>query len=87
MTAPTRKPLGGLALLGWVVGAAAAFLLLFYVITLILRQMPDPIGPRADLFVEGARPGDTLAVHFRSIRPRGGRGRHRGCPRWRRSWI
>ena len=62
MTAPTRKPLGGLALLGWVVGAAAAFLLLFYVITLILRQMPDPIGPRADLFVEGARVTLQLTV-------------------------
>lgn len=62
MTAPSRKPLGGLALLGWVAGAATAFLLLFYVITLILRQMPDPIGPRADFFVEGARMTLQLTV-------------------------
>ncbi|MBZ9749503.1 amino acid ABC transporter permease [Deinococcus sp. HMF7604] len=55
MTASRPKPLGGAALVGWSVLAAAAFLLLFFVITLVLRQMPDPIGPRADLFVEGAR--------------------------------
>lgn len=58
MTAPPtapRQPLGGLALLGWVAGAAAAFVLLFFVITAVLRQMPEPIGSRADLFVEGAR--------------------------------
>ena len=57
MTVPkaAREPLGRLALLGWVGGAAAAFFLLFLLITAILRQMPEPIGPRADLFVEGAR--------------------------------
>lgn len=58
MTVPRvapRQPLGGLALLGWLVGAAAAFFLLFLLITLILRQIPDPIGPRADLFVQGAQ--------------------------------
>lgn len=53
--APRQTPLGGLALLGWLGAAAAAFLLLFLLITAVLRQMPDPIGPRADLFVEGAR--------------------------------
>ncbi|BDP41392.1 amino acid ABC transporter permease [Deinococcus aetherius] len=53
-TAP-RQPPGGVNLLVWLVGAAAAFLLLFFVITLILRRIPDPIGPRADLFVQGAR--------------------------------
>ncbi|WP_019584807.1 amino acid ABC transporter permease [Deinococcus apachensis] len=42
-------------MLGWLVGAAAAFYLLFLLITLILRQIPEPIGPRADLFVQGAR--------------------------------
>ncbi|GBF04330.1 amino acid ABC transporter permease [Deinococcus aerius] len=58
MTVPKvapRQPLGGLALLGWLVGAAAAFFLLFLLITLILRRIPDPIGPRADLFVQGAQ--------------------------------
>ncbi|SMB93058.1 amino acid ABC transporter permease [Deinococcus hopiensis] len=52
---PARRPLGGLALLGWGLGAAAAFFLLFLLITAILKQLPEPIGPRADLFVEGAR--------------------------------
>ncbi|MEW6421562.1 MAG: amino acid ABC transporter permease [Deinococcota bacterium] len=58
MTVPKavpKQPLGGLTLLGWFVGAGAAFFLLFFLVTAILRQMPDPIGPRADLFVEGAR--------------------------------
>lgn len=55
-TAPrASQPLGVGALLLWLGGAATAFLVLFWLITLILRQMPDPIGPRADLFVEGAR--------------------------------
>ncbi|WP_291429618.1 amino acid ABC transporter permease [Deinococcus sp.] len=58
MTAPAtprNQPLGPGAIVLWLIGAAAAFLLLFYLITVILRQMPDPIGPRADLFVEGAQ--------------------------------
>lgn len=58
MTVPKaapRQPLGGLTLLGWLVGATAAFYLLFLLITLILRQIPEPIGPRADLFVQGAQ--------------------------------
>jgi polar amino acid transport system permease protein len=55
MTARPAAPLGGVALLGWVAGAAAAFVLLFFLITAVLRQMPEPIGSRADLFVEGAR--------------------------------
>lgn len=66
MTAPRisapRQPVGSRNLLFWLVGAAAAFLALFGVITLILRQMPDPIGPRADLFVEGARMTLQLTV-------------------------
>jgi len=40
-------------------------------------QVCDPrfLNPQTGPFyVEGAEPGDTLAVHFRSIRPRGGRG-------------
>ncbi|GGR85418.1 amino acid ABC transporter permease [Deinococcus sedimenti] len=49
------QPLGLGALLLWLGGAAAAFLALFWLITVILRQMPEPIGPRADLFVDGAR--------------------------------
>ncbi|MEF2277705.1 amino acid ABC transporter permease [Deinococcus sp. YIM 134068] len=59
---PTRPPPGGANLLLWLMGAVAAFLLLFFAITLILRQMPDPIGPRADLFVEGARMTLQLTV-------------------------
>ena len=58
MTVPKaapRQPLGGLTLLGWLVGATAAFYLLFLLITLVLRQIPEPIGPRADLFVQGAQ--------------------------------
>lgn len=52
--APARTPVGGLTLVLWVVGAVLAFLALFFLITVVLRRMPDPIGPRADLFVEGA---------------------------------
>ncbi|WP_309571382.1 amino acid ABC transporter permease [Deinococcus sp.] len=55
------QPPGG-SLLLWVVGAIAAFLILFLVITVILRQMPNPIGPRADLFVEGAQMTLKLTV-------------------------
>lgn len=58
---PNKPPAMG-SLLLWLVGAAAAFLALFFVITLVLRQMPDPIGPRADLFVQGARMTLQLTV-------------------------
>ncbi len=43
----------------------------------LVSQVCDPrfLNPQTGpFFVEGARPGDTLAVHFRSITPRGGRG-------------
>ena len=43
----------------------------------LVSEVCDPrfINPQTGpFFVEGARPGDTLAVHFRSITPRGGRG-------------
>ena len=43
----------------------------------LVSQVCDPrfINPQTGPFyVEGARPGDTLAVHFRSIVPLGGRG-------------
>ena len=59
---PVRPGPPGGGLLLWVAGAVLAFLALFFVITLILRQMPDPIGPRADLFVEGARMTLQLTV-------------------------
>lgn len=66
MTAPkalsARQPISGASLLLWVVGAGAAFLALFYLITFVLRQMPDPIGPRADLFVDGAKMTLQLTV-------------------------
>ena len=62
-TAPARQsPMSPGAILLWVAGAVLAFLALFYVITLILRAMPDPIGPRADLFVQGARMTLQLTV-------------------------
>lgn len=50
-----RRPPSGLTLLAWVLGAAAAFYLLFLVITLVLRRMPEPIGANADLFAQAAR--------------------------------
>ena len=43
----------------------------------LVSQVCDPrfLNPQTGPFhVEGAEPGDTLAVHFRSITPRGGRG-------------
>ena len=43
----------------------------------LVSQVCDPryLNPQTGPFyVEGAAPGHTLAVHFRSIRPRGGRG-------------
>ena len=55
-TPPVRQqPPGFGALALWLVGAVVAFVALFWLITLILRRMPDPIGPRADLFVQGAQ--------------------------------
>jgi polar amino acid transport system permease protein len=50
------RPPSGLALLGWIAGAAAAFYLLFLLITLVLRRAPAPIGgENADLFVQAAQ--------------------------------
>ena len=46
----------------WLIGAGIAFYLLFLLITLVLRVMPEPIGSRADLFVEGARTTLYLTV-------------------------
>ena len=43
----------------------------------LVSQVCDPryLNPQTGPFhVEGAEPGDTVAVHFRSIEPRGGRG-------------
>lgn len=43
----------------------------------LVSQVCDPrfLNPQTGpFFVEGAEPGDTLAVHFRSITPRGSRG-------------
>ncbi|MFC4454887.1 amino acid ABC transporter permease [Deinococcus sonorensis] len=57
-----RTPIGGAALLLWLLGAAVAFYLLFLLITLVLRRVPDPIGPNADLFVEAARTTLYLTV-------------------------
>ncbi|ADV67555.1 amino acid ABC transporter permease [Deinococcus maricopensis] len=51
---PRRTPMSGGALALWVIGAGIAFYLLFLLITLILRKAPEPIGSRADLFVQGA---------------------------------
>ncbi|GGM06050.1 amino acid ABC transporter permease [Deinococcus aerophilus] len=59
---PARPTPAGGPLALWLVGAVVAFLALFFVITAVLRQMPDPIGPRADLFVEGARMTLQLTV-------------------------
>ena len=50
-----RRPPSGLTVLGWIVGAAAAFYVLFLLITLVLRQAPDPIGANADLFASAAQ--------------------------------
>jgi acetamidase/formamidase len=43
----------------------------------LVSQVCDPryLNPQTGpFFIEGASPGDTVAVHFRSITPRGGRG-------------
>jgi len=43
----------------------------------LVSQVCDPryLNPQTGpIYVEGAEPGDTLAVHFRRITPRGGRG-------------
>ncbi|MDO4247301.1 MAG: ABC transporter permease subunit, partial [Deinococcus sp.] len=61
---PSRPPAGqGLgSMFLWLVGAAAAFAALFVLITLVLRQMPAPVGQYADLFVEGAQMTLKLTV-------------------------
>lgn len=61
-SSPRRKPLGGWSLLAWLVGAALAFYLLFFLIAQVLERMPEPIGSRADLFVEGAKTTLYLTV-------------------------
>lgn len=62
-TPPVRQQPPGLGVLAlWLVGAVVAFVALFFLITIILRQMPDPIGPRADLFVQGAKMTLQLTV-------------------------
>ncbi|MGY2893765.1 amino acid ABC transporter permease [Deinococcus sp. UYEF24] len=50
-----RTPTSGLSLLGWFLAAAAAFYLLFFLITLVLRRAPAPIGENADLFTSAAQ--------------------------------
>lgn len=52
---PGKGPQGAGTLALWLLGAAAAFTALFFLITLVLRQMPEPVGQYADLFVEGAQ--------------------------------
>lgn len=54
MSAVPPRPVSPWAILLWVGGAILAFLGLFFLITIVLRQIPEPIGPRADLFVKGA---------------------------------
>ncbi len=59
----TSSPVPGFgSLILWLLGAVLAFLALFLVITFVLRQMPDPIGPRASLFVQGAQMTVQLTV-------------------------
>lgn len=55
---------GGGSLLLWVVGAVAAFLALFWLITLVLRLpiWPEAISQNAALFVTGARATLTLTL-------------------------
>lgn len=61
-SAPRRKPLGGWTLAAWLLGAALVFYLLFFLITLVLQRMPEPIGSRAGLFVAGAKTTLYLTV-------------------------
>lgn len=70
MTALVRRstsPLSPLALLTLLGGAAVAFYLFFLLLTVVLRFAPEPIGSRADLFVEGARVTLALTVVAGSI--------------------
>jgi len=65
-----RTPASGLSLLAWIAGAAAAFYLLFLLITLVLRHVPanflgldfGPIRQNADLFVQAAQTTLYLTV-------------------------
>lgn len=40
--------------MGWILGSAIGFWSLFQAIGFAFRYLPEPIGPRADLFAEGA---------------------------------
>lgn len=53
LSARRQHPLLTAAL--WSAVGVGTFFLLFMAISLVLTQVPDPIGPRAALFVEGAR--------------------------------
>ena len=61
-TPPGKGPQGAGTLALWILGAAAAFAALFFLITLVLRQMPEPVGQYADLFVQGAQMTLKLTV-------------------------
>ncbi len=60
--APRRKSPGSWTLALWLIGAALAFYLLFFLITLVLGRMPEPIGSRAGMFVQGAKTTLYLTV-------------------------
>lgn len=67
MTARARQPLSPAALLGLIAAGAVTFYLLFWVISFVLQHAPEPIGSRAELFVEGARTTLALTVVSGSI--------------------
>ncbi|AFZ69059.1 amino acid ABC transporter permease [Deinococcus peraridilitoris] len=46
----------------YVLGFAVVFYGFFYLLAIVLRYVPEPIGSRADLFVEGARVTLTLTI-------------------------
>ncbi len=56
----SNTPLSGIALVLWIGGAALSFYLLFILISILFKYLPEPIGSRADDFASAA--GMTLRL-------------------------
>lgn len=50
----SKNPLSGLGIVLWILGAALSFYLLFVLISIVFRYLPEPIGSRAGDFAEAA---------------------------------
>lgn len=50
----SKNPLSGLGIVLWILGAALSFYLLFVLISIVFKSLPEPINKNADAFAEAA---------------------------------